>query len=81
MNKAKRIVCIILVIAVIFTAMTALAVAMRESDIPTPTEDEEIGLVVKSRELSYGEYVGRVVYAKRTQKLLEFEIYETKPQE
>jgi hypothetical protein len=46
-----------------------------------PTEDEEIGLEVKSRELSYGEYVGRVVYAKRTQKLLEFEIYETKPQE
>ena len=45
-----------------------------------PTEDEEIGLVVKSRELAYGEYVGRVVYAKRTQKLLEFEIYETKPQ-
>lgn len=43
MNKAKGIVCIILVIAVIFTAMTALAVAMRESDIPTPTEDEEIG--------------------------------------
>lgn len=46
-----------------------------------PTEDEEIELVVKSRELAYGEYVGRVVYAKRTQKLLDFEIYETKPQE
>ena len=46
-----------------------------------PTEDEEIGLVVKSKELSYGEYVGRVVYAKRTQKLLDFEVYETKPQE
>ena len=46
-----------------------------------PTEDEEIEMVVKSRELSYGEYVGRVVYAKRTQKLLDFEVYETKPQE
>ena len=51
------------------------------SKIYLPTEDEEIGLVVKSKELSYGEYVGRVVYAKRTQKLLDFEVYETKPQE
>ena len=51
------------------------------SKIYLPTEDEEIEMVVKSKELSYGEYVGRVVYAKRTQKLLEFEIYETKPQE
>ena len=51
------------------------------SKIYLPTEDEEIEMVVKSKELSYGEYVGRVVYAKRTQKLLDFEVYETKPQE
>lgn len=44
-------------------------------------DGEELELEVKSTELDYGTYVGRVVYSKRTEKLLDYEIYETKNQE
>ena len=42
MSKTKRIICIILVIAVVFTAVTALAVAMRGKEVPDLTEDGEM---------------------------------------
>ncbi len=44
-------------------------------------DGEELDLTVKSTELDYGAYIGRVVYSERTEKLLEFQIYETKNQE
>lgn len=40
-------------------------------------DGEELGLTVKSTELDYGTYVGRLVYSKRTEKLLDLHVYET----
>lgn len=43
MNKTKGIVCIILVVAVLFTAITALAVELRGKDSAIVTDEEEYG--------------------------------------